>query len=163
MLCDRVLFNLPDPPVALPPAKRAIALDLTWLQCHGRTFRRTFDDGLTVRLIMSPGVVLRHGDVVHDDEGLIVWINQLPCVLFAVQTTGCGTLPQLMYELGNLHAPLEFIDGGFLTLPDGPIEATLQKHGVAFRPEVRRFNPIALPNGESFQLANHFGVTRRKS
>jgi len=163
MLCDRVLFNLPETDITLPPGKRAVVLDLTWLQCHGRTFRQTFDDGRTIRLLMSPGVVLRHGDVVHDDEGEIVWINQLPCPLLLVQTAGCPTLPQLMYELGNLHAPLELIDGGFLTLPDGPIEAALRKHGVAFHSETRRFSPIPLPNGESFQLANHFTVTRRTS
>ena len=163
MLCDRVIGHLDDPDVLPASGKRSTVLDLTWLQCHSRTYKKVLEDGRTIRLLLPPGTVLQHGDVVSDDGGEVIWINLLPCELLIVDTSNAPAIGPLMYEIGNLHAPLEMLPTGFATNPDGPVEAVLRKYKTPFRTEIRRFHPLQLPNGESFRLAPTFSISRPAS
>ncbi|CAN5522278.1 hypothetical protein BH10PLA1_BH10PLA1_13130 [soil metagenome] len=161
MLCDRVLRRLENPDQSTNGPACHIALPLTWMQCRRRNLRETLPDGRTIRLLLSPGVILQHGDVVFDDGRMVVWVGLVPCKVIVAKTDDADRLARAAYEIGNLHAPIELSPAQLITLPDGPVEGVLRQHEVAFFEDVRRFNPMRLPNGVSFQLAEDFQIVRR--
>jgi len=156
MLCDRVIGNLST----LPPGGRTIPLDLTWQQCFGRTLKKVLPDGRTVRMILPPGTVLQPGDVIFDDGQERIAIHLLPCEVLIAQISDPAKLARVLYELGNLHAPVELMADKVVTIPDGPVEAALRQFGVAYETANRPFCPLPLPNGEAFRLAIGFSVSR---
>jgi len=160
MLCDRVLRHLNDPEASPPDSRSYIALPLTWMQCRRRNLRETLNDSRTIRLLLSPGVILLHGDVVYEDEQAVVWVSVTPCNVIVATTDDADRLARAAYEIGNLHAPVELTASELVTLPDGPVEAVLRQYDIPFVQDVRRFDPMRLPNGVSFQLAADFQIIR---
>jgi urease accessory protein UreE len=155
-----VLRRLENPEESTNGPACHVALPLTWMKCRRRNLRETLPDGRTIRLLLSPGVILQHGDVVFEDSATLVWVSVVPCKVIVATTADAGLLTRAAYEIGNLHAPIELEPGRLITLPDGPVEGVLRQYEIAFSEDLRRFNPMRLPNGVSFQLADDFQVIR---
>src|SRR5687767_1180135 len=94
MLCDRVLGNVGN---AAPAA--AIRLPLTWQQCRARAVKKTLSDGRTVRVLFPPGVVLHHGDIIHDEPAVVVELIQT--AVLAAEAPTQADLLRIVYALGN--------------------------------------------------------------
>src|SRR3981189_2283505 len=118
MLCDRVLRNLRDGKD--DGARRQIALPLTWRECRTRAVRKELPDGTPVRILLSPGHTLTHGDVIYEDAERLIYIDMLPVPLLGATSNDPALLAKVAYGLGNLHLPVEVIGSRIATLADGP-------------------------------------------
>lgn len=155
MLCDRVLRNLGDDTPA-----GGIAIPLTWQECRSRALAKPLPDGDTLRILLSPGVVLQHGDVLHEADGKLIYITLRPAEVLRAEIANQAELLRVVYALGNLHFPLQ-IDGHMILTPaDGPARAVFRELGITATTVQRRFQPLPLPNGVSFRLSGEFSVVR---
>jgi urease accessory protein UreE len=154
MLCDRVLGN-----VAAAPPVGAIALPLTWRECRSRAAHKQLPDGRTVRILLPPGVVLNHGDVLQDEPGCLIYVDLVPINVLAANVQGADLL-RVTYALGNLHFPIQIDGGTILTPVDGPAMAVFRDLGIATTTVRRRFQPLPLPNGLTFRASEDFTVLR---
>jgi urease accessory protein UreE len=160
MLLDRVIGNVaPGAPGPSPPARRD-TLELTWRQCFRRAVRGRTAGGVEVGVLLPPGVVLRHGDVLAGGEAPAseVMINVISCDVWAAVFADASSLAAAALELGNLHAPVEVSgDKLLVTVPDGPVRAVLDKYALSWRPDVRRFHPLrATVNAAALRLDPSF-------
>jgi urease accessory protein UreE len=154
MLCDRVLRNLGD-----DRPGSGIAVPLTWQECRARAIQKALPDGRPLRVILPPGVILRHGDVIHDEPGELIHIDLIPTDVLAIQANADQQVG-LIYAFGNLHLPLQVDGGQIITPADGPAMTVLRELGLTAVRDRRRFDPLPLPNGLSFRLSDDFGLTR---
>jgi len=67
----------------------------------------TLDDGREAGLFLPRGEVLRGGDLVQSDEGLVVQINAAPETVSTVTSNSTHALARASYHLGNRHVPLQ--------------------------------------------------------
>jgi urease accessory protein len=157
MLCDRVLRNIGDD---FPPG--GIEIRLTWQECRSRALNKTLPDSRTLRIILSPGMRLRHGDVIRDAEGEVVYITLLPTDVLVAGGLSSTDLLRVVYALGNLHLPLQIDANGVLLTPaDGPARTVFRELALPTITERRRFDPLPLPSGVTFQLSGQFVITGR--
>ena len=73
----------------------------------------TLDDGREAGLLLPRGEVLRGGDLVQSNDGLVVRINAAPETVSTVTSDCAHALARASYHLGNRHVPLQ-IEPGFL-------------------------------------------------
>jgi len=73
----------------------------------------TLDDGREAGLFLPRGEVLRGGDLVQSDAGLVVKINASPETVSTVTSDSAHALARASYHLGNRHVPLQ-IEADFL-------------------------------------------------
>lgn len=157
MLCDRVLRNVADQPPA-----GGIEVSLTWQERRSRALSKPLPDGRTLRILVPPGVILRHGDVIHEENGEVVYITAALTEVLVARDVSATDLLRIAYGLGNLHLPLEIDSAGAVSTPaDGPAIGVFRELALATVTERRRFDPLPLPNGLAFQLSGEFVVVRR--
>ncbi|UVW35457.1 urease accessory protein UreE [SAR92 clade bacterium H455] len=92
------------------PDKRAPHDTTLSLPIRERTKSRikvTLDDGREAGLFLPRGEVLRGGDLVQSDEGLVVKINAAPETVSTVTSDNPHALARASYHLGNRHVPLQ--------------------------------------------------------
>jgi urease accessory protein len=141
-------------------------VDLEWHECLGRALRTTSKRGRLVRILFPPGVTLRHGDVLGENDGPaaeMIVINVLPCEVLVLRPRDAREAMCLALELGNLHARTQIVDGALLVLPDGPVEALVWQSGVPHELQVRRFAPEPLLSAPAFRSAPGDVLVRRTS
>lgn len=160
MLCDRVLRNVYD----AGPSEASVPIDpveVAWHELDRRALRKTTRAGRLLRILLPPGGVLRHGDVLAEDErGRVVVVVDVPEteVLVARPRTFEET-GVLALELGNLHVPTQVTPAGeLLFVPDGPVEALLSRLGVPHDRQVRRFEPRYVEAAPVVALSAGFAV-----
>jgi urease accessory protein UreE len=117
-------------------------LELAWWDLDRRAFRKTTRAGTMVRVLLSPGRDLRHGDVLSDaDVMLRVGVSVKPSEILVVRPPDASAMGVLALELGNLHIPTEIVDGILRTISDGPSEQVISRLGLAFERQIIRFQP----------------------
>ena len=107
--------------------------------------RHRFDstEGQAVYLQLPRGTVLRDGDRLQSDDGLVVRVLAKPEPVLTVRAEGELPLLQAAYHLGNRHIPLE-IQPTYLRLsPDAVLRNMLEHRGLHVVEEVQPFQPEA--------------------
>ncbi|MBV8780399.1 MAG: hypothetical protein JO353_03290 [Phycisphaerae bacterium] len=116
-------------------------LDLTWRQCARRAIDGKTRGGREVRIVQRLGQWLKHEDVLWQADAHAIVLNVLPDLVLVGKPDNPKSLAVLLYEIGNLHEPVQ-IEGEWIIAPaDGPIEAAFAQAGVAFDLQTRRFEP----------------------
>jgi urease accessory protein UreE len=154
MICDRVIRNLGDEQPA-----GGISLSLTWQECRSRALAKLLPDGRWLRVILPPGVVLHHGDVLDDEPGSLIYVQALPADVLVIRA-GPSERVRVIYAFGNLHLPMQLDGDEILTPADGPARAVLRDLGLTATTDRRRFDPLPLPNGLTFRLSPDFTTAR---
>src|SRR5947208_2796322 len=105
MLCERVLGNLDLEPA---PDANIDWLDLSWFDCAQRALKRQSRGGTSLRILLSVGERLRHGDILVQDAsaGITVAINLTPADVLVARPRSLCEMGQLAVEFGNLHQPV---------------------------------------------------------
>jgi urease accessory protein len=143
MLCERILGNVGTDPPGRYAGKVRDVLQVTWRDCARRAIRGRTERGINIGVLLPLGLHLRHGDVILETHSAVVVTHVIPCEVWVAEFSGASALATAALELGNLHAPVEVIDGSQLAaLPDGPTRGVLDKHAATWWPETRRFNPL---------------------
>ncbi len=90
-------------------------LKVTRMELEKRILRRKTDHGTDVGLNLTPGVKLRNGDIIKNDERKIA-IEQLPekIISVKVKTNTNDVLVLLGHIIGNRHRPISIQNDGVL-------------------------------------------------
>ncbi len=95
--------------------KKYEKLKVTRIELEKRILRRKTDYGTDVGLNLTPGVKLRNGDIIKNDEKKII-IEQLPekIISVKVKTNTNDVLVLLGHIIGNRHRPISIQNGEIL-------------------------------------------------
>jgi urease accessory protein UreE len=132
-------------------------VDLHWKEC-GRVLKTRSRSGREIRVALPRGEVVRHGDVLFEDEEGNVAIHVEPCELIVVPFSTAAVAARLALELGNLHLPVEINDTELYFPPDSVAIEMAEATAGSWRREVRRFRPQSLIAMGGVALSRDFQV-----
>jgi urease accessory protein UreE len=161
MLCERILGNLDLEPA---PNDGIDWLDLSWFECAQRAFARKSRGGTSIRILLSVGQHLRHGDIlVRDASSITVAVNLIPTDVLVARPRSLCEMGQLAVEFGNLHQPVQITADELIVLFDGPTEGVLNRNSVPHLREKRRFVPEPASIASLPRSASSFVLSRLSS
>lgn len=127
----------------LQPNLNAVVNSTLALTAEERTrSRHRFDqNGQTVFLRLPRGTVLRNGDLLQADDGVLVRVVAKPELVLTVTAPSFQDLIRAAYHLGNRHVPVE-ITATYLRLsPDPVLQTMLQQLGMEVQEAILPFQP----------------------
>jgi urease accessory protein len=125
------------------PAPHSTTLSLPIRERTKSRIKVTLDDGHEAGLFLPRGEILRGGDLVQSDEGLIVQICAAPETVSTVTSDCAHTLAKASYHLGNRHVPLQ-IEPEFLRYQhDHVLDEMVVGLGLSVAVEEAPFEPEA--------------------
>ncbi|VAX06375.1 Urease accessory protein UreE [hydrothermal vent metagenome] len=113
--------------------------------------RVTLDDGRDAGLFLPRGALLRGGDRLGSDDGLVIAILAANETVSTVHTDDSILLTRAAYHLGNRHIPLQVEKGWLRYLHDHVLDEMLQQMDLEVVVEQAPFEPEA----GAYQQAAH--------
>lgn len=86
-------------------------LVLTFDRRQKSRLRTRLESGTEVGLFLERGTILRDGDFLRTEEGVLVRVVAAPEQVYLVRCDSALELMRAAYHLGNRHVPLEISDG----------------------------------------------------
>ena len=144
MLCEQVLGKLEDLDVS---GKTVEYVDIEWHEAFKRIHKKITDQGREVGIRMDDSILSRglfQGDVIYQDETVIVAVNTPPCEIIEIALApGHEKMAaKVCYEIGNRHAPLFWGEKDtFITIYNKPMLVMLSKiHGVTAEKKIAKLD-----------------------
>lgn len=103
----------------------------------------TLDDGREAGLFLPRGKVLRNGDLVASEDGLVVEIKAAPELVSTVTSDNPHALAVASYHLGNRHVPLQVEPLWLRYLHDHVLDDMIRGLGLSVKTETAPFEPEA--------------------
>ena len=103
----------------------------------------TLDDGREAGLFLPRGKILRNGDLVVSEEGLVVKIKAAPELVSTVTSDNPHALAVASYHLGNRHVPLQVEPTWLRYLHDHVLDDMVKGLGLSVKTETAPFEPEA--------------------
>jgi urease accessory protein len=123
------------------PRRSDGAVTLTFDERRRSRLRATLDDGVEAALMLPRGTILRHGDYLLGDGGLVIEVRAAAESLSVGATTDQHLLARAAYHLGNRHVPLE-IGAGFVAYGhDHVLDDMVRGLGLEVSSRVAPFEP----------------------
>ncbi len=123
------------------PATPSVSLTLPFEKRQRSRLRVSLDDKQEAALILKRGSVLRHGDLLRADNGLIIQVCAANEEVAVISTKDTFLFARACYHLGNRHVPLQ-IGGNWLRFKrDHVLEEMVQSLGLAVKHELSPFEP----------------------
>ncbi len=105
--------------------------------------RARLDDGRDVGLFLPRGTLLRGGDQLSNDDGLVIDINAAPETVSTLHSDDPTLLTRAAYHLGNRHIPLQVEKGWLRYQHDHVLDDMLRQMGLEPVVEQAPFEPEA--------------------
>ena len=144
MLCEQVLGKLEDLDVS---GKTVEYVDIEWHEAFKKIHKKITDQGREVGIRMDDSILSRglfQGDVIYQDEPVIVAVNTPPCEIIEIALApGHEKMAaKVCYEIGNRHAPLFWGEKDtFITIYNEPMLVMLSKiHGVTAEKKIAKLD-----------------------
>ena len=144
MLCEQVLGKLEDLDVS---GKTVEYVDIEWHEAFKKIHKKITDQGREVGIRMDDSILSRglfQGDVIYQDETVIVAVNTPPCEIIEIALApGHEKMAaKVCYEIGNRHAPLFWGEKDtFITIYNEPMLVMLSKiHGVTAEKKIAKLD-----------------------
>jgi len=99
------------------------------------------DDSQEVALMLERGSVLRHGDLLRADNGLIVEVCAANEEVAVVSTEDSFLFARACYHLGNRHVPLQIGENCLRFQRDHVLEEMIHSLGLSVKHELSPFEP----------------------
>jgi urease accessory protein len=114
-------------------------LQLEWYEAGKRILRRQTRAGNDIALkFLDKNPAFTQGDVLYEDDTLIIAIEILPCDVLVIQPANLFEMASVCYEIGNKHLPL-FFDKEELLVPfEMPLFRLLSAQGYAIKQDKRK-------------------------
>ena len=144
MLCEQVLGKLEDLDVS---GQTVEYVDIEWHEAFKKIHKKITDQGREVGIRMDDSILSRglfQGDVIYQDETVIVAVNTPPCEIIEIALApGHEKMAaKVCYEIGNRHAPLFWrAEDTFITIYNEPMLVMLSKiHGVTAEKKIAKLD-----------------------
>lgn len=123
------------------PGKASATLTLPWEQRTRSRLRVALDNGFEAGLFLTRGAILRGGDLLAAEDGLVVRVRAADEPLSSVVCDDALKMARLCYHLGNRHAALEIRPGEIRYLRDPVLDALVQGLGLTVAHVAAPFEP----------------------
>ena len=138
------------------PATPSASLTLPFEKREKSRLRVSLDDNQDVALMLERGSVLRHGDLLRADNGLIIEVRAANEEVAVISTKDSILLARACYHLGNRHIPLEIGEGWLRFQRDHVLEEMVQSLGLSVKHELSPFEPeVGAYGGHSGHSHSH--------
>lgn len=125
-----------------PGHKPDSSLTLPWDQRLKSRLRVILDNGDEAGIVLPRGTILRGGDLLRSETGLVVEVKSAVETVTTVRVGDNLLLARICYHLGNRHVPLEVAEGQARYLHDHVLDEMVAGLGgeiliekVGFEPE----------------------------
>ncbi len=135
-----------DATVSLPVAQRSRS-----------RLKVKLDDGRDAGFFLPRGRLLRDGDLLGGDDGVIVRVIAATEKVSTVLSQDPTALAKAAYHLGNRHVPLQVARGWLRYQHDHVLDAMLAQMGLEVRVEKQPFEPEAGAYQPLDGAAHHHG------
>ena len=105
--------------------------------------RARLDDGTEVGLFLPRGQVLRHGDRLRADDGLLIEVRAAEEAVSTAEAPDPVLLARAAYHLGNRHVALQVGAGWLRYVHDHVLDTMVRALGLDVRCEQAPFEPEA--------------------
>ena len=125
--------------------------------------RTRLESGMEVGLFLERGTILRDGDFLRTEEGMLVRVVAAPEQVYLVRCESGLQLTRAAYHLGNRHVPLEIGDGWLKLKCDSVLRDMLLGLGATVSAAELPFDPEAgaYGGGHSHGDASHRPIIHR--
>ena len=117
------------------------SLTLPFEKRQKRRLRVSLDNNQEAALMLERGSVLRHGELLRADNGLIVEVRAADEEVAVISTADNFLLARACYHLGNRHVPLQIGEGWLRIQRDHVLEDMVQSLGLLVKHELAPFEP----------------------
>jgi len=122
-------------------ATPSVSLTLPFDKRQKSRLRVFLDDSQEVALMLERGSVLRHGDLLRADNGLIVEVCAANEEVAVVSTEDSFLFARACYHLGNRHVPLQIGENCLRFQRDHVLEEMIHSLGLSVKHELSPFEP----------------------
>ena len=123
------------------PLTPSESLTLPFEKRQKSRLRVSLDNNQEAALMMERGSVLRHGELLRADNGLIVEVRAANEEVAVISTEDSFLLARACYHLGNRHVPLQIGEGWLRIQRDHVLEEMVQSLGLFVKHECAPFEP----------------------
>ncbi len=123
------------------PATHSASLTLPFEKRQKSRLRVSLDDKREAALMLERGSILRHGDLLRAENGLIVEVRAANEEVAVISTKDSFLLARACYHLGNRHIPLQIGEGWLRFQRDHVLEEMVKSLGLAVKHESSPFEP----------------------
>ena len=124
-------------------AQAAASLTLPFELRQKSRLRAQLDDGRDVGLFLERGTVLRDGDLLRADDGLVVAVRAAPEEVSTARSGDAHLFARACYHLGNRHVPLQIGAHWLRYTHDHVLDDMLRQIGLTVTFERAPFEPEA--------------------
>ncbi len=103
--------------------------------------KASLDNGQPIGLFLPRGTVLRHGDLLRADSGLVVRVEAASETVSTARAKNPWLLARASYHLGNRHVALEIGQGWVRFLHDHVLDSLVRELGLTVTCELAPFEP----------------------
>ena len=119
----------------------AASLTLPFEKRQKSRLRVSLDNNQEAALMLERGTVLRHGELLRADNGLIVEVRAADEEVAVISTEDTFLFARACYHLGNRHVPLQIGEGWLRIQRDHVLEEMVQSLGLLVGHELTPFEP----------------------
>ena len=123
------------------PLTPSASLTLPFEKRQKSRLRVSLDNNQEAALMLERGSVLRHGELLRADNGLIIEIRAANEEVAVISTENSFLLARACYHLGNRHVPLQIGEGWLHIQRDHVLEEMVQSLGLSVKHECAPFEP----------------------
>ena len=125
------------------PAPVDLVLELPFEVRQKSRFRAPLQGGGEAGVVLERGQVLRNGDLLCSDNGLVIEVRAAVESVSSVRSDDARALARACYHLGNRHVPLQIGAGWVRYLYDHVLDGMVQALGLVVQHEQAPFEPEA--------------------
>ena len=162
MWCEKVIRSF-DPTSDPDRGGRTVErIEIAWNECTRMLKKQTLS-GEPVRVLLPPGQILSHNDVVFESATRAIVIYVIPCEVIMAHVSNAKQMAILALELGNLHCPSEVGTDYIIFIEDGPAMSVSNAMKLRWTKEVRRFTPTPIISVPTVSVGPDFRVIRSRN
>jgi urease accessory protein len=123
------------------PLTPSVRLTMPFEKRQKSRLRVSLDNNQEAALMLERGSVLRHGELLRADNGLVVEVRAANEEVAVISTEDSFLLARACYHLGNRHVPLQIGEGWLRIQRDHVLEEMVQSLGLFVKHECAPFEP----------------------
>lgn len=125
------------------PRPAAACMTLPYELRQRSRFKATLDDGREVGVFLPRGGILRGGDCLLGEDGLVVLVQAAAEAVTTAYAGDAKSLAEAVYHLGNRHVPLQIGDQWLRYGHDHVLDELVVSLGLRVNREQAPFEPLA--------------------